>query len=273
MLDYVLPIAACFYALLQLKKDWEKHETTLRRAAAFVLVLILGVGSAVNTHYSRKKAAKQHGDDVAQIVGLKKAVETANHNQEANTQLFVGALSNLSHEVADLKTEAATEKLQARLTSVQAELQKTQQALAPAPKAELGFTFSPFSNPPPPAPMVLVTDTTLPLAPDGSVHIEFQIVNETAVDAMGAEINLTICDQCKFAKEPQGLAKVPGLKESQRYLSLHDLLAKSVSNVLSVDVTPPPPSFAPSFMVGVQYRCHTCVLNRGLVGGTVHFSR
>ncbi len=80
-----------------------------------VLVLLLGIGSAINTHYSKLKA----------------------------------------------------EKLQKELTSVENELQKTQKALEPGPKAELNFSFSPFRKT---SPIELVTEKTLPLNADGSIH-------------------------------------------------------------------------------------------------------
>jgi hypothetical protein len=148
MLDYILPIAACFYALLQLAKDWEKHETKLRRTAALVLVMLLGVGSAINTYYSKSRAVKRHSDDQAKIAELKKAVEVSSQDQRSNTEQFVTAFGSLSKKVADLQTQVKTEKLQSKLAEVQSDLQKTQKALAPGPKAELAFTFLPFNNPP-----------------------------------------------------------------------------------------------------------------------------
>jgi hypothetical protein len=77
--------------------------------------------------------------------------------------------------VSDLQTQVATEALQKKLASVQAELQNTQKALAPGPKAELSFSFAPFPNTPFGQPIVLVTDKTLPLNVDGSVHIDFEL--------------------------------------------------------------------------------------------------
>lgn len=267
MLNYFLPIAASLIALFQLAKDWTAHQTNWRRGAVLILIILFGVGSAVNNYYVNRRATRQQISDQAEIKALKTAVETANHAQETNTTQFLAALGTLSSEVRDLQTQVTTEKLQSKLAVVQAELQKTQKALAPGPKAELSFTFVPFPNSQPGQPIVLVTDKALPLR-DGSVHIEFAIANTTDVDAVDSEVNFQICNGCRYAKEPDGLQKLPGLADNQRYLFMRDLLAKTTYRTLSVDVIPPP--LAPSFSVGIEYRCHTCVLSQQPSIGVVH---
>jgi hypothetical protein len=198
-------------------------------------------------------------------------VETANQNQKANTEQFVDAFAKLSTEVGDLQTQVATEKLQSKLAGVQAELQKTQKALAPGPKAELSFSFAPIPNSPPGQAIVLVNDKTLPLNANGSVHVEFNIVNTTEVDAVDAEVDFQVCNECSYATEPNGLSNLPGLGENQRYLFMHDLLAKMAYKTLSVDVIPPP--LAKTFLVGIEYRCHTCIIAKEPSAGTVHISQ
>jgi hypothetical protein len=233
--------------------------------------VLFGVGGAVNNYYASQKAAAKQATDQAEIKGLKTAVETANKNQEANTKVFVGAFAKLSKDVGDLQTQVSTEKLQTKLAGVQTELQKTQKALVPGPKAELVFSFAPLPQSAPGEPIALVTDKMSPLNADGSVHVEFLIVNATDVDAVSAEINFQICTGCKFAKEPDGLNKLPGLRDNQRYVYLPDLLAKEANRVLSVDVIPPP--FVGAFDVGFEYRCHTCIIPKQVVSGTVHILR
>jgi hypothetical protein len=271
MLNYVLPIAASFIALLQLAKDWGAHQTTWRRGAALLLIMLFGVGSAINIYYSSQRAAAQHANDQAEIQGLKTSVETANQAQKANTAQFLDAFAKLSKEVQDLQTQVTTEKLQSKLMGVQAELQKTQKALAPGPKAELSFTFAPFPNVPPGQPIILVTEKTLPLTADGSVHVEFEIVNTTDTDAVDTEINFQICNACRYAKEPDGLKKLPGLGDTQRYLYIRDILAKMAYKTMEVDVIPPP--LDQSFLVGIEYRCHTCVIPKQPSSGIIHILR
>jgi len=54
----------------------------------------------------------------------------------------------------------------------------------------------------------------VPLNSDGTIHVEFSIVNLTPVDAIDNVIDLRICDQCKYAKEPVGFVKLPGYGET-----------------------------------------------------------
>jgi len=201
-LGYVLPIAAVLYGLLQLAKDWNAHKTTWRRAAVFILIMLVGVGGVINNY---------------------------------------------------------------------AELQKAQKAQAPAPKAELSYSFAPFPNAPPGQPITLITDKVLPLNADGSAHVEFNIVNTTDVDAVDVEVDFQICNGCRYAKEPEGLQNLAGLSENQRYLYMKDLLARTSYKTLSVDVIPPPS--VQTFLVGVEYRCHTCVIENQPSSGTVHILR
>jgi hypothetical protein len=126
-------------------------------------------------------------------------------------------------------------------------------------------------NTPPGQTIVAVTDATLPLNQDGSVHVEFNILNRTDVDAVDAEINFQVCNGCKYAKEPSELSKLPGLADTQRYLQIHDLLAKEAYKTLSVDVIPP--DSEQQFLVGIEYRCHTCVIPKEPSSGMVRIAR
>jgi hypothetical protein len=264
-------ILAALVAVFQLAKDWSAHQTHWRRGSVIALIVLLTIGSTVNVYYTNKRTVAQRAKDHDEITGLKTAVETANQSQQSNTKQFVDAFGKLSQEVSDLQTQVKTEALQKKLTSVQKELQNTQKALAPGPKAELSLSFAPFPNTPFGQPIVLVTDKNLPLNADGSVHVDFDIVNTTNVDAVEVEINFQICNQCKYFKEPDGLGKLPGLGETQRYLYMHDLLAKMAYKTLGVDVIPPPS--AQSFFVGIEYRCHTCIITHKPHGGSVHISQ
>jgi len=274
MLDYVLPIGACFYSLLQLAKDWDNHQTTLRRTAAFVLVLLLGIGSAFNIHLSKSRTSKQHTDDQRQIAELKKAVEVSDQNQKTNTQEFVKGFDALSTRVADLQTQVKTEGLQSKLASVQADLRKTQKALAPGPKADLTFTFIPFKNPAFGAHEKAepVTETTLPIGPDGVVHVDFTILNLTEAEAVNVDVNVQICDECKYAKEPEGMGKDPAVFNPQtiRLLNVPRLQPLQIWRTISLNITPPPTGAA--FSIGFQYRCQTCTLTTEPRLGIVHIS-
>ncbi len=149
-------------------------------------------------------------------------------------------------------------------------LVKTQKAMQPGPKAELEFSFAPYPLEPIDKPLAApIKEVTLQLSSDGSVHVEFNILNFTSVDAIQVDITVQICDQCKFSKEPAGLTKLPGQMEVQRYLSLPDLHALEAYKTISLDVIP---SAVQQFPVGFGYRCQTCVLHKGMITGMIHIA-
>lgn len=56
MWRYAQPLGTAFLALLVLAKDWQAHQTKLRRAAVLFVIVCLGVGGAASTYYSDRKA-------------------------------------------------------------------------------------------------------------------------------------------------------------------------------------------------------------------------
>jgi len=127
-------------AVMQLANDWGAHQSSWRRALVLVAIIVLGLGGAVNTYYSSRKAATQHLDDQKQISGLKKAVETASADQEKNTQVFVKSFDDMAGKLNALKTQLQTAGLQKEADSLRADLRATQKALV-SPKAEFAATF------------------------------------------------------------------------------------------------------------------------------------
>jgi hypothetical protein len=272
MWNYILPVGVI--ALFTLAKDWVAHQTNWRRGTVLGLILLVGIGSAVNNFYTNRRTATQHTKDQAEITGLKTAVDAANQSQQANTKQFVDAFGKLSQKVSDLQTQVATEALQKKLASVQAELQKTQKALAPGQKAKLMFSFIPFD----PGvlgsrPAVPSTETAVPLNLDNTVHVEFTALNITDVEAVDGQYAIILCDECKFAAEPPGFAKLAGRPETERYIAFPKIPAQAQSSVASVDVLVPP--YLNDLILGIMYRCRTCDLPRSKEGftGTVHVRR
>jgi hypothetical protein len=210
-----------------------------------------------------------------QVKGLEGEVKAAHNAQTDNTQLFLESFKKLSAEVSNLQTQVKTEALQKKLATMEAELQKTQKALAPGPKAVLAFSFSPFINPPlvgSPVPLpVPVTDVTLPVLADGSVHVEFTVLNVSDVDALDGQLTLQICDDCKFAKEPPGFQKLAGQSDTERNWGFQGILVRTFLRIMTVDVTVPPK--ATRIPVGITYRCRTCILPEKPSTGIVRLVR
>lgn len=67
MWSYVLPVVAALYAGLQLKKDWKAHEHRWRQVSAFILIVVIGIGTSIDNYYSKKRSTKRN-DELQQSV-------------------------------------------------------------------------------------------------------------------------------------------------------------------------------------------------------------
>jgi hypothetical protein len=283
LLPYLLAvgtIAAAAVDLYQKREDYKNKRLRQIVIALFILTAVLTIFGLYHDN-AEKDTEKQEADKTNKSLQAK--VDAANNAQKDNTAVFLQQFKDLSGEVGDLKTQVKTDALQKKLDSVQDELLKTQKAMAPAPKADLEFTFVPFKNPIAPFPMVPSKVVELPVDPDGSVHVDFSVINGTDVTAKDVQITLVICDQCKFAKEVEIYAgggtqgatskfeKMPGEWDTHRYIFFPQIQSASYLPTAQVDIIPPP--LAAEFMVGIMPRCSTCVPVRGGNYGTVHVKR
>ena len=231
-MPYLLILGTVLLGLFSLHKDWHNYKHPWVRKAVGAVLLLVGTFSIVKqfrdsreTEITRTKAANDINTLKTELAGLQGQAKAANEAQTQNTKVFLETLNRLSDKMRDLQTQVKTEELRKQLASVQKDLQKTQKALAPAPKASLVFSFFPFINPPVgKGQMAPVTEKALHLTPDGTLHIEFTILNFTDVTALDGSINLDICDECKFAKEPPDFQRLSGQSDAQRYMPFNQLL-------------------------------------------------
>jgi len=79
MWNYVLPVVAALYALLNLIKDWKAHQHPWRQILASILIVVIGVGTGINNYYSGKTVAKRDKELRDQISNL---VETSTFNAQ-----------------------------------------------------------------------------------------------------------------------------------------------------------------------------------------------
>lgn len=231
-----------------------------------VLTLAAAIGKEILTQQETVKQQQENERLRENIKGLEGEVKAANDAQGENTKLFLGSFKKLSDELSNLRTQVKTEALQKKLATMEAELQKTQKALAPGPKAVLTFAFDAgyFNSQP-------VTEVKLPILADGSVHVEFTVLNKTEVDALDGEFVLLICDDCKFAKEPAGFRKVAGNSDRERNVVFQRILAKTALEKMTVDITVP--SKVNGIVLGITYRCRTCILQAEPSTGIVRLVR
>jgi hypothetical protein len=234
-------------------------------AAPVVFVLICAL-TVVNQYHDNTEKAEDKRKSEELNRNLQGQAKAANDAQKENTALFLKSFDALNQQVGDLKAQVKTEALQKELAAVQADLVATQKALAPGPKAVLAFSFWPFYNPAPPQSPSVAKQARFPTNDDGSYHVEFTVVNPTDVDAVDGEITLRICDACKFAKEPPGFSKLDGQSDTERNDPFVRILARSHIPTMTADILAPKNG---NFVVGISYRCHTCVVSSEASLGTV----
>jgi hypothetical protein len=265
-IPYLLAAGTLLLGIFELakdKEDYSKRRLGTPVAVIFIIVALLQFVSLYQDRREKADAEKNIGDLAGQV-------EAANQAQSDNTKMYVDSFSKMSSKLGELQTEVKTDVLQKKIGTLQSELQSTEKALAPGPKAKLLFTFVPFPNPPEGA--TPVTSVTLPKNIDGTMHFDFSVLNLTEVDATDIDINLFICDRCKYEKESPLLLKVTGMSEKMRLLNIPLLHAKEGYQAVGVDFIPPAdttPTGA-TIQVGFTYRCHTCDLDTTASRGTIH---
>lgn len=272
MLNYLLYIITVLLGVISLIiKDWGAYRKSSIRFVVLFLIVMSGLGGAVIQYFSdiraekkEQKAQEQYQEDQKKMAGLKESVETADKNQQENTKQFVDAFSRLSQKMSDLQTQVKTAELKKEVAELQAELQKTRKALN-LPKTVLTFTFGKpdLDNPP-------IRTVTLPVKND-VVQVEFAIRNETDIPALDAEINIVICDTCKFASEPPQSTKIPQI-ESRRFIRIPQILPRTVG-IMITDIQVPRAAVSIDF--GITYRCRNCTVpsDPSANFGTVYLDR
>ena len=237
-------------------KDWKNYRPHWVRWMLIFFVLAAGCVGVRYQHGQREEKAEAARISQQNIDGLTGQVTASQQAQTENTKIFTKQFSELSKELSDLKTKVTTKELQDKIVSLQARLDKT---LDP-PRAKLAFSFAPIKVVKVDATHTTgepVTEKTIPLSADGSVHVEFTILNLTNVDAMDGEMILQICDTCKFAKEPAEFTKLAGQDDRQRHKTFDRIHSMVQFYTLSADIIAPPGSR--DIAVGMNFRCDTCV--------------
>lgn len=270
---YLLALGTLALGVFSLLKDWHSHSPTGRRAVAVFLCAVAGLTliRQYNEDAQRNTERQKQAEAAKRLDGQ---VAAANEAQKANTAMYLDSFGKLSQKVSDLQTQVKTDELQKRLANVQAELQATEKALAPGPKARLQFTFVPFHNPPANSgdPVRPITETTLPVDSEHTVHILFSILNLTDVAASDGEITLIICEPCRFAKEPAGFTKLPGENETHRFKTFQNMLPQVSYTEGPIDVIINDDTIQ-RIAIGFQYRCRTCIVEKTPPMGIVNLTR
>lgn len=253
---YVLAIAALAIGVFDLIKEWAEEKRSWLKVSKGITLCIVAVLSLVGVYQESKDKIEQR----AATTKVEGQLDEANKALRDNTALYLTTYKDLSGQVTDLKTQVKTDELQKKLTSVETQLEATQRALV-GPKATLAFSFDPPSVSSDGNDLIPVTQTILPVADSGAVHMSFDVINNTTIDAVDGELTLQICDGCKFGKEPDGSRKLQNAPETQRDFPFQRILPKTRVS-FGADLIVPPK--VPWVTVVLSYRCQTCVIPMSL---------
>jgi flagellar biosynthesis protein FliQ len=252
-------------------KDWSNYKPKGIRWVLITLVLLAAAGGVYYQSTQNAEKISASALNQANIDGLKGQIASAQQAQTNNTKEFLSSLGELSNKIADLQAKATNEQLKKELAKVQTELQNTRKDLV-QPKATLTFTFTPYRRPTAAeSEFVPVTETTLPLNTDGSVHIQFSVMNYTNATAQDGELVFQICDGCKFLNDPTGFRSIAGQSATERNMSFDRILPLTSIPLVTVDVIPP--ANTDRFLVTLAYRCKTCTLIQYSPPALVHIIR
>ena len=240
-------------------KDWNSYNPkSIRYLLLLAVFIACGWGILYQNQQMRDKAAASARADTAQKA------------QQDNTTQFLSHLGTLSDKITGLETKVATAEFQKELSDVRGELEKTQLALAPAPKAALSLSFPGYANTSPGEHFTPLTEMTIPATAEGAIKVPFRVVNATDADATQGHFSVIVCDECKYVKDPERFRHLNGAPETERYIEFPYILASTALPVMELELTIP--KWVQTFIVGIQYRCRTCVLNKNSETLTVHVS-
>jgi hypothetical protein len=254
-----------------LYKDTYRHHGA--RRAALCLFVLLGCLMALNT-YRERDAAQQAGIKTAgNFDGVNGRLDGLKKDLGDRVDKAGGSVGTLTDRFDIFEKKVRPDELRGEMNGMKTELENTQKALNP-PKVTLLFSFIPLkvihidaentTGEP-------VTEKTLTRTEDGSLHIEFTVLNLTDIDALDGEMTLQICDDCTFAKEPSEFKKLPGQDDHQRNKTFDRILSKVAFYTMSADINVSP--LIRDIPIGMYFRCRTCVRQLGPERIMIHTNR
>jgi hypothetical protein len=254
MWGYIPTLVTVFLAGLQLAKDWGAHQATWRRITVLVLIILLGIGGAVNTFYANKRALNLNTTNQAVIASLQRAVETANRNQADNTKQYVESYGALSQKLSDLQSQLKTAGLSKEAASLRTELESTRKALEPPTaelEASLGTVTDKLEN-------LEVKEIPVTSSLDGTLSFTITVANKSKVQANNGSVFVRICEQCTFAEEPARFIKPVGAPIYDREMPFQVV---NVGTGLAIPLKiKPPVAFSRRIEIAVTLRCNNCLV-------------
>lgn len=173
----------------------DKYRHTAAKWSAVTIMVVFGFMMGVNTYKDRAARAQE------KIDRAKEKDENAKSSDG-----IIKSVEKVSGELKDFKDKVKPDEIRGEMAG----LKSTMDKVINPPRATMLFTLVPHPDPAVLGdPIIPVHDITLPLNPDGSVHVRFTFINNSNVLAETLQVVLEICRGCKFAKEPEGFTRIP----------------------------------------------------------------
>lgn len=270
---YASPFILTVVALYSIWKDkkhyreraWEERGTGLRRflkrysvEILYAITLFAAFLGTMEIHGTRHAALQDKARALAdqrasekQIADLQSEVKAGNEILQDQRVDFLKQFTQMSNRVSELQTSIKTADLQQEASQLRSELEATRKSME-TPKATLSFSFADGES---------NDEHVITTAVEkGVVNIPFRIVNHSAADALDGAVNIRACDACKIVGTPQGFTKLDGEPDNERSLNFAHIFANSNTPTMHVTISPPPNT--PGFVMGILYRCRTCVVTK-----------
>jgi hypothetical protein len=244
---YGLQVIIGLIALLGIWKDYSENKKRSKKhgkwiyLGLFLLTAFLMILSIVDTRSNRAKVAK----DTQQAVGEKQTADARINfltdqvgqlrgDSRANSDGFRKSFDGLYQRFANLQAKVTNADLIREIDETKKELRATQDKLN-TPKATLipSFYFLDYSYKPP------ILEMSASRQPEGSIPIDFVVINPSDVSALRGEITLRICDLCQYAKEPEGFTKRNGAHNNDRAKSFEHILGNTLLEKMTAEINTP----------------------------------
>jgi hypothetical protein len=219
----------------QIKQIIAEGRSSTRRGAAIALasVFILGIiGWLLVKYQAAERKSRQHDVVLSHPTYDNPTADVGHPEQKSNTQ---------THDA----TGAPSEKVKN---------QAPDKRIPMNPQAELQFSF--FTPDPNKFPIL---ETEAPLI-DGVVTVEITALNKGTVPAKNGWMIVTICNDCRYAEEPQNMVPAPDepMAKIVREPRFDEIYAGTIAVSMKLKIIPPAPPYDSNFLIAGNYACEGC---------------